>query len=201
MSLQKAFVKQRRESSSPISGKGCLWAILPGYEQHFINNLTKGGLNGSQNICHQPSLPRQFKKLVESKSKKEGSHLYTIFRMNPTTTTTTTTINTTTHLPDSPKAPTEPVEYDSDNDSGIGLDCYDSPTKLPLLPIDHNQPFMLADDWNPDIFNNMPLRMMHQPELDYTSTFWPDMYSNDLSYINPLYLNNSILSQYPYTFC
>lgn len=107
MSLQKAFAKLERNTLAV--GKGCYWTIVPGYEQHFIDNLVKKGCgaagralsanddgdgkqqpNNNNNIHHHTT-SKQFKKLIHDSTtnkRSNHSHLFTIFRMNPTTTTT-----------------------------------------------------------------------------------------------------------------
>ncbi|KAI8091930.1 hypothetical protein BDF21DRAFT_410522 [Thamnidium elegans] len=82
LSLQKAFSKLDRTTTSP-SGKGCFWTILPGYEQQFIDNLVKNGLGNSRH--YRTNKITSHKQLMEThKSRKKSSHLFTIFRMNPT---------------------------------------------------------------------------------------------------------------------
>ncbi|KAK4516457.1 uncharacterized protein ATC70_011429 [Mucor velutinosus] len=146
LSLQKAFVKLERDANTP-SGKGCFWTILPGYEQQFIDNLVKRGMGSaagsSNNRKHATSLSststsKQFRKFIDASVNKSNAPLFTIFRMNPTTTVSASA----TSSPSSKrkkisynkkadvKQQDEPdLQYDSDCDSGVDLGCETHPTK------------------------------------------------------------------------
>ncbi|EPB92094.1 hypothetical protein HMPREF1544_01158 [Mucor circinelloides 1006PhL] len=139
LSLQKAFVKLDRDANTP-SGKGCFWTILPGYEQQFIDNLVKRGMGSAAgspsnrkhaNSLNSTSTSKQFRKFIDASVNKSNSPLFTIFRMNPTTTSTSETSG-----PSSKRKKTshtkkmevkqheEPdLQYDSDCDSGVDLGC------------------------------------------------------------------------------
>ncbi|GAN01073.1 hypothetical protein MAM1_0004d00504 [Mucor ambiguus] len=191
LSLQKAFIKLERDANTP-SGKGCFWTILPGYEQHFIDNLVKRGMGSaagsSSNRKHANSLSststsKQFRKFIDASVNKSNSPLFTIFRMNPTTTTSAST----TSSPSSKRKKTshnkkvdvkqheEPdLQYDSDCDSGVDLGCETHLNKMQRpVPMYAQAPSKFASLAPPPL----PLHQTQQtynPLLMENSMFVPD---------------------------
>ncbi|KAL9540540.1 hypothetical protein MBANPS3_009631 [Mucor bainieri] len=183
LSLQKAFVKLERDANTP-SGKGCFWTILPGYEQHFIDNLVKRGMGSaagsSNNRKHANSLSststsKQFRKFIDASVNKTNSPLFTIFRMNPTTPASASTASG----PSSKRKKTshdkkmdvkqqeEPdLQYDSDCDSGVDLGCETHPNKtqrpVSMYAQASSKPASLA----PPLPPALPL---HQTQQSYNS--------------------------------
>lgn len=119
---------------------------MPGYEQHFIDNLVKRGMGSaagsSSNRKHANSLnsastSKQFRKFIDASVNKSNSPLFTIFRMNPTTVSASTTSS-----PSNKRKKTShdkkmdvkqheelDLQYDSDCDSGVDLGCETLPKK------------------------------------------------------------------------
>lgn len=138
-----------RDANTP-SGKGCFWTILPGYEQQFIDNLVKRGMGSAGNSStknHANSLSststsKQFRKFIDASVNKSNSPLFTIFRMNPTTTPSSSNKRKkTTHGKKMEAKQEEPdLQYDSDCDSGIDLSCEIYPKKSQIPASMYTQP-------------------------------------------------------------
>jgi hypothetical protein len=135
---------------------------LPGYEQHFIDNLIKRGSgcaisSDSSNMTtarrsgkqQDATTHKQFKKFIHDSTTHNNSHLFTIFRMNPTKaceeeeeqqgrpnkrkktnkaskSVTATPVKALCTSPASPETANTAKEiggYDSDCDSGVDLNC------------------------------------------------------------------------------
>lgn len=121
-----------RDANTP-SGKGCFWTILPGYEQQFIDNLVKRGMGSAgssstknhANSLSSTSTSKQFRKFIDASVNKSNSPLFTIFRMNPTTSSSPSNKRKkTTHEKKMEVKHEEPdSQYDSDCDSGVDLSC------------------------------------------------------------------------------
>lgn len=138
-----------RDADIP-SGKGCFWTILPGYEQQFIDNLVKRGMGSAGSSTtkkHADSLSststsKQFRKFIDASVNKSNSPLFTIFRMNPTTTPSPSNKRKkTAHEKKMEVKHEEPdLQYDSDCDSGVDLSCEMYPKKSQRPASMHIQP-------------------------------------------------------------
>lgn len=177
--------------SSVSSGKGRFWTILPGYEQQFIGNLVARGMGGT-NTDNVPTTQHQCahkqSKRLTNPSNKPPSHLFAVFRMNPTQTSSTSTsciqkkkrANRT-----GSKAPPTSSKHgqednDSDCDSGVDLRCgalfpkgsVSQPTEYSTLL--HDTMLKPQDLLLDNSFDKIPWSIiMNSQESLFGDVYWP----------------------------
>jgi hypothetical protein len=156
---------------------------LPGYEQQFIDNLVKRGV-GSTNAStkhQQDNGHKQFKKFIDSSCNKPTSHLFTIFRMNPTSNGVQkrkkkkmSRVKNKTIAAAPVKYQLEQEDHDSDCDSGVDLGCGGPFPKERASPTkDYYSSLLESSLLEEDLFNLPSSIIMDSHQNLFDDVYWP----------------------------